>query len=189
MTRLVLLLPITTTLCLVRLLSVCFRRLRLGDCMVRLVFLLIRSHVILIILCGCLQLLLAEPLHPVFVRVEHAMLDHQLGVVLCLARLLSALAQPDTRLQLVVVHGIRSHDQEVVLLVTLGRLALHSPVVLAEHLVVVLFVLLVQHLVGLVPATLLHCLLGWQEVGDELFATLVHHSADHGLRHLFHLGL
>lgn len=122
------------------------------------------------------------------VGVQHAMLDHQFGVVRRLPGLLAALAESHTRLQLVVVDAVGPHDQVVVLLVALRGLALDRPVVLAEHLVFVLLLVLVQHLVRVVATALLQRRLGGQEVGDELLATLVHHTADHGLRHLLQLG-
>ena len=50
------------------------------------------------------------------------------------------------------------------------------------HLLVVVLLSL-----GEVLGPLLHRLLGGQEVGDELFARLVHDTPDHGLRH--HLDL
>ena len=49
-----------------------------------------------------------------------------------------ASSQASPSLELVVVEAVFSEDEEVVLLVALAVLALHVPVVLASHLVLVL---------------------------------------------------
>lgn len=122
-----------------------------------------------------------------FAGIQRSVLDHQLRVIRGLANLLASLTQTHTCLQLIVVDTVLADDEEVVFLVPLGRLALDVPVVFASHLVLVLLVVLVQHLVAKVTPSLLERRLRWQEVGNKLLATLVHHTPDHGLGHLLEL--
>jgi len=81
-------------------------------------------------------------LHLGFLLVKRAVLDDQLAVANMLARLEPPLAQPHPRLQLVVVDSLVTEQEEEILLVALARLALHVPVVLPRHLVLVLLILL-----------------------------------------------
>lgn len=92
-------------------------------------------------------------------------------------------AQPDPRFQLVVVDATFTDDEEEVLLISLAGLALDIPVVLSEHLVLVLALLVIGDLFDEVLLPLGHRIFRREEVGHELFSRLVHDAPDHGLGH------
>lgn len=145
-------------------------------------------HFLLVILvAGLLQLFFAVALHAVLGCVEWTMLDHQLCIVRLLSDLLSTLAESHACLEFIVKDAIGANNEEVILLVTLRRLALHIPIVLSGDLVLILLLVFVEDVAGEIATTLLECVLGGQEVGYELLATFVHHTTDHGLRHLLEL--
>merc|ERR1719264_2306702 len=121
--------------------------------------------------------------------VQWPVLDDQLAVTDLLPSLQPPLAQPHPRLQLIVEHPILSEQEEEVLLVSLACLALNIPVIFPGHLVLVLCIISVVPALALVAPSLGHGLVRRQEIGNELFAGLVHHTPDHSLTHLFHLGI
>jgi len=69
-------------------------------------------------------------------------LNNQFAVANMLARLEPPLAQPHPCLQLVVINTLLTEKEEEILLIALARLALHVPVVLSGHLVLVLLIIL-----------------------------------------------